>query len=76
MHLLPLKHKRAVLVTARYGLLRLFVFVDFEHFAALVVSAVRADRVRQAHRSAVAAGYQVSRRQRIVGAAAVATTLG
>jgi hypothetical protein len=71
------KHKRAVFVTARcrFRLLRLFVFVDFDHFAALVMPAVRADAVRQAHRSAVAAGYQVARGQGVVGPATVAASL-
>jgi hypothetical protein len=73
---MSLKHKRAVFVTARQCLLRLFFFVDFDHFATLVVSAIWADSVRQAHRSAIAASHQVARRQRIMGAATIATTLG
>ena len=73
---MSLKHKRAVLVTARQCLFRLFFFVDFDHFATLVVSAVWTDSVWQAHGTAVAARNQIARRERIVGAASVATTLG
>jgi hypothetical protein len=65
-----------VLVTARCWLLRLFFFIDFDHLAALVVSTVGTDGVRQAHRAAIAASYQIARRQSVVGATAVATTLG
>jgi hypothetical protein len=49
----------------------LFLFLN-DHFAAFVMAALGANRVRQAHLAAVAARDQVGRRQRIVCAAAVA----
>ena len=53
-----------------------FLFIDFDHFAALVVSATSANSVRQAHGAAIAARNQIARRECVVGAASVATTLG
>jgi hypothetical protein len=52
------------------------VFLDVEHFAALVLSALGADGVGQAFLAAVRASGQIGGRQGIVGAAAVAATLG
>jgi hypothetical protein len=53
-----------------------FFFVNLDHFAALVVPAIRADGVRQAHGTAIAARNQAARWERIVSATAVAATFG
>src|SRR5574340_45445 len=52
------------------------LFLDLKDLAALVVAAVRADRVRQAHGAAVRACHQVVGLQRVVRPAAVTATLG
>ena len=49
----------------------LFFFLDFDNFAAFVMTAVRTHAVRQAHLAAVAACYQVDAFQGIMRAAAV-----
>jgi hypothetical protein len=51
-------------------------FFDFEDFPPFVVSAARADGMRQAHLAAVAAGDQVAGFQRIVSATAIAAPAG
>ncbi len=72
-----IKHKRAVFVTARCGLLWvLLFFFDFKHFSALIMSAVRADRVRQAHRTAIGTRNQITRFQCVMGTATIATAFG
>ena len=66
------------MVTARHDvfcLVRFFVFVDLDNFASLVVATVRADGVRESHIAAVTARDQVTRRQGIMGATAVAAAL-
>jgi hypothetical protein len=64
------KRKRAVEFTARRVH---FVFLA-DNLAAFVMTAVRADGVRQAHLAAIAALHQVARFQRIVGAPAITAT--
>jgi len=54
---------------------RLILLFDFDDFAALVLSALGADGVGQAHFAAIGAGDQVLGLQGIVGAAAVTATL-
>ena len=51
--------------------LRFLFFFDCDHFATLILPAVGADGVRQAHSAAVGAGGQVRSLQRIMRAAAV-----
>jgi hypothetical protein len=48
-------------------------FFDLDHFASLIVTAARADNMRQAHGTAVRAGDKVASHNGIVGAAAIAT---
>ena len=73
-----MKHRRSF-DTARdevSPLLSLFLFLlDFDNFLAFVEAAVGADRVREAHGTAVRAGGQVARLQGIVCAAHVAAAL-
>jgi len=60
-----------------YWIRRLFLlFFHVDDFAAFIVSAFWADGMRQAHLAAVAALGQGSRGQSIMGAPAVAATLG
>jgi len=54
----------------------LFLFFNGNNFAALVVSAVRADNMGKAHLSAVGASGQVAGFKGVMGAAAVAAALG
>jgi hypothetical protein len=68
------KHKRAVKVTARGGSAQ-SVFLDCDHFAALVLPTIGADGVGQALFTTVGASGQVLSLQGIVGAAAVAAAL-
>ena len=64
-------------VTARCKLLRvLLFFLDLDHFAAHVLPAVRADRVRKSHRAAVGASHKIAPLQSIMGASAIAAALG
>jgi hypothetical protein len=51
-------------------------FFNIYHFTALVMTAVGANGVRQAHLTAVAALYQVARFQRVMGTPAIAATGG
>jgi hypothetical protein len=63
-----------VKVTARGGIAQL-VFLDFDHFAALVLSAIGADSMGQALLTTIGTSGQVLSLQSIVGTAAVAATL-
>ena len=54
----------------------LLLFLDLKNLAALVVSAIRTDGVRQAHHTAVGASHQVACRQRILRPSAIAPSLG
>ncbi len=75
--MLGAQHKRAVIVTARCELIGfLLLFLDFKYLTALIMSAIRADRVRQAHLSAIGARNQITFLQRIMSAATVAAALG
>jgi len=62
--------------TAAWIRMLFFLFFHIDDFAAFIVAAFRADRVRQAHLAAVAALSQGSGGQSIMGAPAVAATLG
>ena len=59
---------------SRDELLALFL-LGTDDLAALVMTTVRTDRVRQAHLAAVAALYQANRHQTILPATAVASAL-
>jgi hypothetical protein len=58
-----------------WDLFLLFSFLS-DDFATFVVTAFRADGVRQAHLAAVAAGYKVAGFQGVMGATAITATLG
>jgi len=65
-----------VFVTTRLRLFRFFLFFfDFDHFTAFVETAIRADRVGQAHGAAIRTGSQVACLQRIVRAAVIPAAL-
>src|SRR5690554_1209108 len=54
----------------------LFLFFEINNLAAFVEAAGRANGMGQAHLTAVGAGHQVAGRERIMGAPAIATSLG
>jgi hypothetical protein len=58
-----------------WGLFLLFGFLS-DDFATFIVTAVRADRVGQAHLATVAASYKVAGFQGVMGATAITATLG
>jgi hypothetical protein len=60
----------------RLVLFAFLFFLDADNFAALVEAAVRANRVRWAHFTAIRAGHDSDRFQRVMGAAAVTSALG
>jgi hypothetical protein len=78
-----LKHKCAELVTAHFvwkgrvsnpSVLFLFFF-NFDDFASLVLPALGADGMGQAHLTAIGADSEIGGGHRIMGAAAVAASL-
>jgi hypothetical protein len=58
-----------------FSLLFLGFFFDMKDFPALVMPAIGANRVRQAHLTAIAALHEIHALQRVIGAAAVSSTL-
>ena len=57
---------------SRFFPVLLFIFFDLDHFTSLIVTAVRADDMRQAHGTTVRAGDDVTSHNGVVGAAAIA----
>jgi hypothetical protein len=64
-------HKTAISFVCRTRLLAFFFFFDRNHFAALVMSAARANRMHAAHLATIGASNQANRRQGVVRAAAI-----
>jgi hypothetical protein len=67
-----------VIVTTRWAALLagFLFFLDLNNFTAIVETAAGANGVRQAHRTAVGAGNDVSSHQSILGASAITAALG
>ena len=54
----------------------LFIFFDLDDLTALVLTAIRADGVRQAHGAAIRAGHQIARLKCVMRAATIAAAFG